>query len=382
MRTFSIAIMFLFAAAAAAQEPRPATSTGPTGFGSSILLPDFDPAKQTQKIIDSLGRLSSIQDAIRESKDRVGPLVASFQKNPSIDHREALERELAGLTLQLSRNVERVLGEKEKVRFALQDLNRLSVTAERSVESAGASLRSKATVEGESLEARRRELEDLARAVENADEAERPKALAAFKLVHRDFRRIQLRQQVLSATAQNHDNLLRGIRAVRRGFEAITGNLDDVFGRIEDAGALLSFVAGVRKESAELLGQYQRLFGSGSDSLRDALTTLASIEGQLQLVSTLTDSLDAAGSFATLVGEMETFSRTLLPEGGEAAAATTDDFWLNEVRKVSTGRFFEKQAPKPANSPGPRPTQPPAQTSAEPIGKANVRPTNNPANPK
>jgi hypothetical protein len=359
MRYAILPTVLALAAAAAAQSSRQGNPPPQTGLGGSILLPEFDPAKQTQKILDSLGRLASIQDSIRESKDRIGPLVTSFQKNPSIDHREALERELAGLTLQLAQNVDRVLGEKEKVRFALQDLNRLSVTAERSVEAAGNGLRLKATSEGQSLETRRKELESLARAVETASEAERTKALNAFKLAHRDFRRIQLRLQVLGATAQNHDNMLRGIRAVRRGFEAITGNLDDVFGRIEDAGALLAFVAGVRKESADLLSQYQRLFGSGSDSLRDALTTLASIEGQLQLVSTLTDSLDAAGSFATLVGEMETFSRTLLPEGSDAAAtATTDDYWLNEVRKVNTGKFFQpppaKEAPAPAPAPAPR----------------------------
>lgn len=341
MRTTILITVPLLASLGFAQAP------GPSGQGGSILLPAFDPAQQTQKIIDSLSRLASIQEAIRDSKDRIGPLVETYSKNPSIDHREALERELAGLTLQLSTNVDRVLGEKEKVRFALQDLNRLSTTSERSVDSAVANLRAKAALETESIARRREELEALGRAVESADEAGRTKALAAFKLAHRDYRRIELRQQVLLATAQNHDNLLRGIRAVRRGFEAITSNLDDVFGRIEDAGALLAFVAGVRKESAELLGQYQRLFGSGSDSLRDALTTLASIEGQLQLVGTLTQSLDAAGGFATIVGQMEEFSRTLLPESEALAAPTNDDYWLNEVRKAASGRLFQND-PKPA----------------------------------
>ncbi len=340
-----------------------AQGPGSSGLGGSILLPTFDPAQQTQKIIDSLGRLSSIQEAIRASKDRIGPLVETYSKNPSIDHREALERELADLTLQLSTNVDRVLGEKEKVRFALQDLNRLSTTSERSVDSAVANLRAKAALETDLIQRRREELEALARAVESASEAERAKALAAFKLAHRDYRRVELRQQVLLATAQNHENLLRGIRAVRRGFEGISSNLDDVFGRIEDAGALLAFVAGVRKESAELLGQYQRLFGSGSDSLRDALTTLASIEGQLQLVGTLTQSLDAAGGFATIVGQMEEFSRTLLPESEAAAAPTNDDYWLNEVRKASSGRLFQK-------------AQKPVAPTPEVIGKAFPTKTN------
>src|SRR5215510_880329 len=124
-----------------------AATAEPAGFGGSILLPEFDPAQQTQKILDSLGRLTSVQDAIRDSRHRIGPLVEAYQKDPSIDHREALERELAGLTLELSRNVERVIGEKEKVRFALQDLNRLSLSSERAVDAAVASLRSKADEE-------------------------------------------------------------------------------------------------------------------------------------------------------------------------------------------------------------------------------------------
>jgi len=353
MKTTTITALLAIAATAIAQRPEPA------GFGGSILLPEFDPAQQTQKILDSLGRLTSVQDAIRDSRNRIGPLVEAYQKDPSIDHREALERELAGLTLQLSRNVERVIGEKEKVRFALQDLNRLSLSSERAVDAAVASLRSKADDEDKAMASRREQLERLARAVETAPEADKPQAMNAFKASYRDYRRIQIRQQVLLVTAQNHDNLLRGIRAVRRGFEAITGNLTDVFDRIEDAGSLLAFVAGIRKESADLLGQYQRLFGSGSDSLRDSLKTLASIEGQLDLVGRLTDSLDSAGSFATIIGQMEEFSRGLKPENELASEVpTSEDYWLNEVHKVTSGRFFQKEAKKESiQATGPAPVQ-------------------------
>jgi hypothetical protein len=370
MKTKTITALLTFAAIAVAQGPQLA------GYGGSIVLPEFDPARQTQKILDSLGRLSSVHDAIRDSRDRIGPLVEAYQKDPSIEHREALERELAALTLELSRNVERVIGEKEKVRFALQDLNRLSSSSERGVEAAVASLRTKASDEDKALVSRREALEQLARAVETAPEADKRQAMNAFKVGYRDYRRIQLRQQVLVGTAQNHDNLLRGIRAVRRGFEAITGNLTDVFDRIEDAGALLAFVAGVRKESAELLGQYQRLFGSGSDSLRDALKTLASIDGQLDLVGRLTDSLDSAGSFAAIIGQMEEFSRGLMPESNlTGPLPDAEDYWLNEVRKVTSGRFFQneatneaKKAPKPASqatSPA-RPVAPVVQTTPSP----------------
>ena len=362
MKTKMITALLTFAAIAVAQGPELA------GYGGSILLPEFDPAQQTQKILDSLGRLSSVQSAIRDSRDRIGPLVAAYQKDPSIDHREALERELAGLTLELSRNVERVIGEKEKVRFALQDLNRLSSSSERAVEAAVASLRTKASDEDKALAGRREALEQLARAVETAPEADKRQAMNAFKIGYRDFRRIQIRQQVLLGTALNHDNLLRGIRGVRRGFEAITGNLTDVFDRIEDAGALLAFVAGIRKESAELLGQYQRLFGSGSDSLRDALKTLASIDGQLDLVGRLTDSLDSAGSFATIIGQMEEFSRGLVPESDRTGALPdADDYWLNEVRKVTSGRFFQNEAKKAPPKPASQATDPDARPAAAPI---------------
>jgi hypothetical protein len=355
-----------FATIAVAQNPPLA------GYGGSILLPEFDPALQTQKILDSLGRRSMVQDAIRDSRDRIEPLVAAYQKDPTIDHREALERELAGLTLELSRNVERVIGEKEKVRFALQDLNRLSSSSERAVEAAVESLRTKAADEDKALAARREVLVDLGHRVETASEADKRQAMHAFKIGYRDYRRIQLRQQVLLSTAQNHDNLLRGIRGVRRGFEAITGNLTDVFDRIEDTGSLLAFVAGIRKESAELLGQYQRMFGSGSDSLRDALKTLASIDGQLDLVGRLTDSLDSAGSFATIIGQMEEFSRGLVPESDRTALPDAEDYWLNEVRKVTSGRFFQSEAkktpPKPtkptSSAPDARPAAPIAQTTA------------------
>jgi hypothetical protein len=72
-----------------------------------------------------------------------------------------------GLALNQSRKAERVLSELENVRFARQDLSRLSIKAERSVESAGTNLRGKADAESKKLDARRHESVD-ARAVENA----------------------------------------------------------------------------------------------------------------------------------------------------------------------------------------------------------------------
>jgi hypothetical protein len=118
------------------------------------------------------------------------------------------------------------------------------------------------------------------------------------------------------------------------------------------------------------------MFGSGSDSLRDALRTLASIDGQLDLVSRLTDSLDSAGSFATIIGQMEEFSRGLVPEGDRGGALPdAEDYWLNEVRKVTSGRFFQPEAKKTA----PKPTsQAPDAGPAAPIVQGATSPASRP----
>jgi methyl-accepting chemotaxis protein len=249
------------------------------------------------------------------------------------------------LTLSLSRDIGRVLGEKEKIRFAVQDVTRTSVLSEQAVAAAIDDMNKRAESEATAMQQGRERLEVLAAKAQDASPENRAAAMAEFKEAYRNYTRVSYRHKMLVGTATNHRSLLQGIGAVRRGFEAVGGNMQDVFDRIEDSGELLSFAAGIRKETADLLGQYRRILGDGAGSMREMMDTLRSIQGQMRILSTLSENLDTASSFTAIVKDMEDFSKTLVPEGATSLVPTGDDFWAQKVSEIAWGRFFQQKPP-------------------------------------
>lgn len=330
-----IASLFLAAA------PQEAASRGGAQAGASLLLPDFDPAVPFETMEKGMSRLDPIAETLREANETLQPLIEEYRIEPSLENQAKLENALAEFTAGLARKIRSALAAREKVDFAFQDVLHGVGGMKVSLDLYGEELAAQAKAEEVRLAEVTQQLEAAAEAWDRADDpADKAAKLEEFKLLHRQQERHAYRARYLASMASHYAKLAQGVEQLSASLRTVQTRVGGAYDRLEDAGEMLAFAAGYRRDATGLVARYQSFFGEGEASVRQVLERIQSIQGRLEIFDGATQVLDEAGPLLPMIQDMDDLTRGLRTsaEAAEAGPALTEqDYWEKEIQKTIRG---------------------------------------------
>ncbi|MEM7200438.1 MAG: hypothetical protein AAF628_09255 [Planctomycetota bacterium] len=331
-------------------------------------LPRFD--EQAAQIQQSLERLSPLDQSIREAYAELRPKLEAYAQDPTPESREGLERDFSALMHKLVQDVDTVIGEKERIKYAIEDIARLSRSTEQEISDGVAELQSQLKRHEVELDELYAKMRENARALKFADPDDKAGARREFVRSRRLYNLALRRRSIVANAHGNYEGLVQGVRAIKNGFDSVNDRIGGVFANIEDAAELLRFMAGLRSSTSRLLAKYQGFMGSGSGSLSAVVARLGSIEGQLDLLQAMSEKIDdPALSFAPMIDRLSAFGAQLAER--EIDSVSTDD--IDAILRLDRAGF-ERQQQRSGGPPPPPSTAPPSQLQPQPQPAPSLEP--------
>ncbi|MBC8328627.1 MAG: hypothetical protein H8E31_07760 [Planctomycetes bacterium] len=306
--------------------------------GASLLLPEFDPAPHFDALEKGMSKLDPVTDTLKQANEELQPLIEEFKIDPSLENQAALENALAGFTAGLARKIRGALVEREKVAFAFQDVIHGVSGMKTSLVLYSESLHDQVGSEEELLHETVQKMEDAAVAWDNAEDPEEKKArMEEFKILHRQKERYSYRARYLGSLAGHYASLAEGVSQLGGSLRTVQGRVRDAYDRLDDAGEMLAFAAGYRRDATGLVARYQSFFGDGDASVRQVLERIQSIQGRLEIFEGATKVLDEAGPLMPMISDMDELTRGLrgkVETAGAEVVLSEDDYWSDEIQKT------------------------------------------------
>jgi len=317
------------------QDPEPGARAG-----ASLLLPEFDPAPHFDALEKGMSKLDPVTDTLKQANEELQPLIEEFKIDPSLENQAQLENALAGFTAGLAQKIRGALVEREKVAFAFQDVIHGVGGMKTSLVLYSESLKDQVGEEEELLQQSVERMEEAAVAWDDADDPEEKKArMEEFKLLHRQKERLAYRARYLGSLAGHYASLADGVSQLGGSLRTVQGRVRGAYDRLEDAGEMLAFAAGFRRDATGLVARYQSFFGDGDASVRQVLERIQSIQGRLEIFEGATQVLDEAGPLVPMISDMDDLTRGLRGKVNDGcdAVLTEDDYWADEIQKTLNG---------------------------------------------
>ena len=315
--------------------------------GSSLVLPDFNPAASFSELEAGLRRLDPVAETLREANSTIEPLVEEFKINPSLENQGKLEVTLATFTSDLARKIRRALASREKTAFALQDIVRGVRGMKSSFELYALDLQQRALEEEALLSQASLELQDVAEKWELLEAGEEKNVLMArFKHLYRNKERLAYRARYLNNWASRYVALAADVGKLSDSIVVVQNRVDDSYDRIDDAGEMLAFAAGFRRDATGLVDRYQSFFGDGQDSVRNVLEKIQSIQGRLEIFEGATRVLDETGPLTPMIQDMDILTRGLhenAESGADTSILSSKEAWENKISNTLRGESISNK---------------------------------------
>lgn len=338
-----------------------AQSNPPPGgdTGEWITLPSLELDK-------SIKRLTPIGQQVQAAANRIEPVIARYEAEPTEKNRKELEGQISILMKELSSGLSKASSEREQVQFALEDLGRYSGRSKRRLDRLTTRL---TKIVGDS-EKQRDEALRAAQAAAVAYKSASPETKVAARrrldASMRELKHLTQLSQMHGRFAGDVDSMTDGVSILLEQFAQLGSEIDGLFDELELGSDLLRSVAEQREITSELLNIYESFIGEGRE-LKTAIEELNTLRGKLGLVRGVVTRLSDVGEFTAQVQQIRSLNERV------AAGAPNVEAIEGLVDKLERGEnpfmpstLETPPPPAPSIEPAPAPAPAPIGTGTPP----------------